>query len=172
MASRPWPSDEESRAILERLALWYTLSEIAVLLGRTRISVRKKTWRLGVSIQHWENGSRTWSEAERLYLLYQAGTESQTSFGEKVGRSKYSISWSINRERTSWNRGRISLSAVARLAGCSVTWASMRAKKLWARRKPSRGRGLRCRYDFSYEQAEALMQCIRPGRVSWVRERL
>jgi hypothetical protein len=166
----PWPAD--AGYVLTQLALWHTITEIGVLLGRTKTAVRKKVWKLGIRIRHWENGARSWDRSERQLLWLAAGEESQEQFGARIGRSRSSIEWVTRKAGIRWTAGRISLSAVARLTGCSTQYASQKAKGLWPRRKPARGSGIGRRYNFSYEQAEALVRCIRPGRVSWVRDRL
>lgn len=159
-----WSSD--IRDVLERLVLWYTLDEISLLLGRSKVSVSRKMKVLGVSCLWKKNGARLWTKAEKGALFHYAGSRSQEKVGEELGRSKDSVSWMARRSGIRWKQGSgATLSDVARLAGCSVTYASMKAKRLWPRKKPARGHGIGRRWSLDVEQASLLMKAIRPGRV-------
>lgn len=167
-----WSSSEEVKAIFERLVIWYTLDEIAYLMGRTKVSVSRKMKQVGVACLWRKNGARYWTTEERKALLYSAGDTSQERVGKALGRSRNSVSWMSRRLGIRWDQGRgMNLSDVAKLAGCSITYASTKAKKLWLPvNRPARGNGIGRRWNFDAEQAASLMQTIRPGRVYQVHE--
>lgn len=167
---KQWQSDDEVKAILERLVMWYTFDEIATLLGRTKLAIARRAARVGVCCIWRGNGARYWTRSERNALYMYAGSKSQRALGERLGRSRHSVGWAARASRIAWNRNRISLSAIARLAGCSVNYVSIKAKRLWPRSKPAHGKGVGSRWNLSVEQARTLMLTIRPGRADRVHE--
>jgi len=167
----PWLDDGTMVDAFKSLVNWYTADEIAQLMGRTPGAIKRKMNLLGVRLlwrkNHSNGFARLWQKQELAELYAYAGVMTQPEMAKKL---KVPLGAVINKwrlEDASWMQGRVNLSDIARLAGCTAQYVSKKAREVFGT-LPATGTNKGRRYRLSEEQAERLMMRIRPGRVSYV----
>jgi hypothetical protein len=169
----PWPPKDVCRSMFESLSCWYTVDEMARILGRTNWAVRRKMYLLGVAAKwrknHHGGKARCWQQREKWAVFEWSTTLTQREAGAKLGLSRHAIQAQMRANGLSWGQGTLSLAEVARIAGCTPQWVSTKANELFAKRRRCRaGQGKGTRWRLTIEEAKELMAVIRPGRVSWI----
>ena len=169
----PWPPEDVCRSMLESLSCWYTLDEMARLLGRTDWAVRRKMNLLGIAARwrktHRGGEARCWQQGEKWAVFEWSTTLTQREAGAKLGLSRHAVQAQMRANGLSWGQGTLSLADVARIADCTPQWVSKKANKLFAKgRRRRAGQGKGTRWRLTIEEAKELMAAIRPGRVDWL----
>lgn len=174
---RRWHPTEELRSIFERLCLWYTIDEMARLLGRPCCATRKKLNEVGVEVLWRDNNggkpARRWSRGELNQLYDLAGRISQEELAQRLNRSRRSIIEKARELGIAWrparrSQGFVSAKAVGELAGVHMCYAAAVASSLFRRTAQAHGHGSGRRYYLDRSSARKLMAALRPGRVDWV----
>lgn len=170
---KPWPDKETTKCAFESLVYWYTVEEIAKMMGRSYKAVVERMHRVGVKAR-WKKSYkgtvyRIWQDREKMLLYDLCETHTQILAAKKLGVSKDSASAHWSKTGAAWRQGWISLTDLSKIAGCTVAAMSVRARKLF-KVLPASGNGSGRRYNFTLLQAEKLMQNVRPGRVSYIRK--
>ena len=172
-SGKPWPPEDVCRTMLESLSCWYTLDEMARIVGRTSWAVRRRMNLLSIHVKWRKNHNggtaRCWLRSEKWALLDWSQALTQSEAGELLGLSRHAVQSQMRAQGVSWGQGTVSLADVARLAGCSPQWVSRKAHELFGRKRrfiAGQGKGSRWRLDI--DEAKALMEVIRPGRVDWI----
>ncbi len=175
----PWPPDDELRDIIERLRCWYTIAEMARLVGHSENALRiRMQKRLGLAA-FWRANSRVgearrWTRGEVAQLYDGAGCMTQDEMAARLGRSKRSIVQKARDLGIAWRdamhrNGLVSAGMVGELAGCHPAYAAQRAAALFGNTRV-RGKRSGRRYYLDQKAAARLMAAIRPGRVYRVPE--
>jgi len=175
MCDKPWPPKDILIAAFESLVNWYTVDEIAMFFGRTRYATGRKISALKVKVRWRKNhkgSARMWQKGERALLTAESSqSKTQREVAEKLGVSRYAVVFKWSKIGSKWGQGYISLSDIARIAGCTASAVSKRVKDSLphiARLQQGRGKG--SRYRLSVDQAEEVMAKVRPGRVYFIRQ--
>lgn len=174
MNGKPWPPKDILEPAFKSLVNWYTVDEISVFFGRTRYATGQKIASLGVKV-HWRKNhkgeARLWQKGEkaRLYYNEEYQRKTQPEVARDLGITRNSIYHAWSKLGSKWGQGYISLSDIAKVAGCTPEAVSQRVRKsIPSIAKLRRGNGRSTRYRLTLEQAELVLSKIRPGRVPYL----
>ena len=168
-----WPPDDILIPAFSSLVNWYTVEEISRFFGRTRFATGKKISKLGVKVFWRKNHkgiARLWQKEEKAMLYYSDAfqTQSQPEVAKKLGVTHNALKHKWSKLGSKWGQGLITLSDIARIAGCTPAAVSLRVQSMPGILKTQSHRGRGRRYRLTVEQAKKIMLEIRPGRVSHI----